>query len=79
MHDAEERLSRTASTLRQLCNHGKIRATKGEDGHWRISADEMARLEQEGVPKLPQRPSGAPSSLGTKQAAEHRPSQRQNQ
>jgi len=57
LHDAGERLSRAAWTLRQLCNHGKIRAEKGEDGQWRISADELARLEQEGVPKLPQRPS----------------------
>ena len=52
---AGERLGRAAWTLRQLCSHGKIRADKGEDGQWRIPADELARLEQEGVPKLPQR------------------------
>jgi hypothetical protein len=55
LQDAGERLSRAAWTLRQLCSHGKIRAEKGEDGQWRISAEELARLEQEGVPRLPQR------------------------
>ena len=55
LQDAGERLGRATWTLRQLCSHDKIRAEKGEDGQWRISADELARLEQEGVPKLPQR------------------------
>jgi len=55
LKDAEDRLSRAAWTLRQLCNCGKIQAEKGEDGQWRISADELKRLEQEGIPKLPQR------------------------
>ena len=55
LQDAGERLGRAAWTLRQLCSRGKIRAEKGEDGQWRISADELSRLEQEGVPKLPQR------------------------
>ena len=53
LQDAGERLSRAAWTLRQLCSHGKIRAEKGEDGQWRISADELVRLEQEGVPEAP--------------------------
>jgi hypothetical protein len=52
---AAERLDRSTWTLRQLCSHGKIRAEKGDDGQWRIAADELARLEQDGVPKLPQR------------------------
>jgi hypothetical protein len=56
MQDAAQRLDRSAWTLRQLCSHGRINAVRGEDGQWRISADEVARLEQEGVPKLPQRP-----------------------
>ena len=56
LQDAAERLDRSSWTLRQLCGHGKIRAVKGEDGQWRISAEELARLEQDGVPKLPQRP-----------------------
>jgi exonuclease VII large subunit len=55
LQDAGERLDRAAWTLRQLCSHGRIRANKGEDGQWRISADELARLEEDGVPKLPQR------------------------
>jgi hypothetical protein len=55
LQDAAERLDRAAWTLRQLCSHGRIRAEKGEDGQWRISAEELARLEQDGVPKLPQR------------------------
>ena len=55
LQDAGERLGRAARTLRQLCSHGKIRAEKGEDSQWHISADELERLEQEGVPKLPQR------------------------
>ena len=55
LQDAGERLGRAAWTLRQLCSHGKIRADKGEDGQWRIAADELARLEHEGVPKLPAR------------------------
>jgi hypothetical protein len=55
LQDAGERLGRATWTLRQLCSHGRIRAEKGEDGQWRISAEELARLEQDGVPKLPQR------------------------
>jgi hypothetical protein len=55
LQDAGERLNRAAWTLRQLCSHGKIRAEKGEDSQWRIAADELTRLEQEGVPRLPPR------------------------
>ncbi|MGA2620757.1 MAG: helix-turn-helix domain-containing protein [Thermoguttaceae bacterium] len=53
--EVAERLDRSPWTIRQLCNRGQIRAVKGEDGCWRIPAEEVARLEENGVPKLPQR------------------------
>lgn len=53
LEDAAERLDRSVWTLRQLCNMGQIRAVKDDSGHWRIPAEEMARLDEEGVPKLP--------------------------
>jgi excisionase family DNA binding protein len=53
--EAAERLGRSCWTVRQLCNAGQIRAVKGDDGCWRIPADEVDRLEVEGVPRLPRR------------------------
>jgi hypothetical protein len=55
VEDAAERLGRSPWTIRQLCLADQIRAVKGEDKTWRIPADEVARLEVEGVPKLPKR------------------------
>ena len=60
VEEAAERLDRSAWTIRQLCNSGQIKAVKGNDGCWRISADEVARLDEEGVPRLPKR-TAAPS------------------
>ncbi len=59
------RLARSSWTVRQLCNLGQICAIKGEDGCWRIPADEFAKLEENGVPKLPKRSTqtAAPSPL----------------
>ncbi|MBN1908506.1 MAG: helix-turn-helix domain-containing protein [Pirellulales bacterium] len=57
VEEAAERLGRSPWTIRQLCNSGQIRAVKGNDGCWKIPADEVARLEEEGVPTLPKRPS----------------------
>ncbi len=53
--EAAERLDRSPWTVRQLCNAGQIVAVKGDDKTWRISADEVARLEENGVPRLPSR------------------------
>ena len=53
--EAAERLDRSPWTIRQLCNAGQIWAVKGDDGCWRVPADEVDRLETEGVPKLPRR------------------------
>jgi len=55
LQEAGERLGRKAWTLGQLCRYGSIQAEQGANNQWRISADELARLEREGVPKLPQR------------------------
>ena len=55
VEEAAERLDRSAWTIRQLCKSGQIKAVKGNDGCWRIPADEVARLEEEGVPTLPKR------------------------
>ena len=55
VEEAAERLERSAWSVRQLCNGGQIRAVKGEDGCWRIPAEEVDRLEIEGVPRLPRR------------------------
>lgn len=55
VEEAAERLDRSAWTIRQLCARGQIRAVKDEGGCWRIPTDEVARLEENGVPKLPKR------------------------
>jgi excisionase family DNA binding protein len=55
VEEAAERLNRSGWTIRQLCNAGQIKAIKGNDGCWRISADEVDRLEVNGVPTLPKR------------------------
>ena len=60
VEEAAGRLDRSAWTVRQLCNLGQIRAVKGEDKTWRIPADEVARLEEEGAPKLPKAKTPAP-------------------
>lgn len=49
------RLDRSPWTIRQLCKASQIRAVKGADNTWRIPADEVARLEDMGAPKLPRR------------------------
>jgi hypothetical protein len=51
--DVARRTDRQPWTIRQLCNKGLIRGIKGEDGKWKISAEELSRLETEGVPRLP--------------------------
>jgi len=60
VEEAAGRLDRSAWTVRQLCNLGLIRAVKAEDKTWRIPADEVARLEEEGAPKLPTAKTPAP-------------------
>jgi hypothetical protein len=50
---AAKRLGRSTYTIRHLCSADLIRSTKGDDGRWRIPAEEIVRLEAEGVPKLP--------------------------
>ena len=55
VEEAAERLGRSPWTIRQLCNVGQIRGVKGDDGKWKLSADEVARLEENGVPRLPKR------------------------
>ena len=37
-------------TIRQACNKGRIKASKGDDGRWRILNDEVVRLQEEGLP-----------------------------
>jgi hypothetical protein len=58
--ETAERLDRAAWTIRLLCSSGRIKAVKGNDGCWRIPADEVDRLEVNGVPRLPKR-TAAPS------------------
>jgi hypothetical protein len=55
VEEAAERLDRSAWTIRQLCNSSQIIAVKGNDGCWLIPADEVVRMEENGVPKLPKR------------------------
>ncbi len=55
VEEAAERLGRSTWTIRQLCNGSKIQAVKGEDGCWRIPADEVSKLEEGGVPRLQRR------------------------
>lgn len=55
--ETAKRLDRSAWTIRQLCNSGQIKAVKDNDGRWKITADEVARLEEAGVPTLPKRSS----------------------
>ena len=37
-------------TLRQACNKGRIRGQKGDDGRWRVPREEVARLQECGLP-----------------------------
>ena len=37
-------------TIRQACNKGRVKASKGDDGRWRIPHDELVRLQEEGLP-----------------------------
>ena len=53
VEEAAERLDRSPWTIRQLCVTGRIEAVKGDNGCWRIPADEVAKLEENGMPKLP--------------------------
>jgi hypothetical protein len=55
VEEAAARLGRSIWTIRQLCLTERILAIKGNDGCWQIPADEVVRLETEGVPKLPKR------------------------
>jgi excisionase family DNA binding protein len=55
VEEVAERLNRSAWTIRQLCNCDQIRAVKGDDGCWRIPADDVTRLEECGVPRLQRR------------------------
>jgi excisionase family DNA binding protein len=52
VEDVAERLGNAIFTVRQWCNKGHIRATKtrgvGKRGSWRISAEELARVQEHG-------------------------------
>lgn len=65
VEDAADRLDRSAWTVSRLCNANLIIAFKGDNGRWRIPADEVARLEEEGTPRLPSR-TPAPSPLSAR-------------
>jgi hypothetical protein len=55
LDEAASCLDRSAWTLKRLCAAGLIAASKGQDGTWRISTDELERLETTGIPRLPKR------------------------
>jgi excisionase family DNA binding protein len=50
--EVAERVRRKPFTVRQWANKGRIQAHKvhgsGPDGEWRVSADELARIQLEG-------------------------------
>ena len=52
VEEAAERFGNAVFTVRQWCNKGHIRATKtrgiGKKGSWRISAEELARVQEHG-------------------------------
>lgn len=52
VEEAAERLRKAKWTVRQWCNLGYAQATKirsrGRTGEWRISHDELVRLQNEG-------------------------------
>jgi excisionase family DNA binding protein len=58
VEEAAEKLDRSSWTIRQLCNIGQMVAVKGDDKKWRIPADEVARLEENGAPPLAKRTPG---------------------
>lgn len=66
VEDAARQLRRSAWTIRRLCNTGQINAIKGNDGCWQVLSDEVARLQEEGVPRLPKR-TPAPFPLASRQ------------
>jgi hypothetical protein len=37
-------------TIRQACNRKRLKATKGDDGRWRIPHEELIRLQEQGLP-----------------------------
>ncbi len=52
VEDVAQRVGRVEWTVRQWCNKGQVAARKvrgkGRTGEWRISPDEVARLQAEG-------------------------------
>jgi transposase len=52
IEEVAERLNRAEYTVRQWCNKGQANARKvhgkGRTGEWRVSPDELARLQAEG-------------------------------
>ena len=38
-------------TIRNACNKGRIKAQKGPDEKWRISREELVKIQNEGLPK----------------------------
>ena len=48
--EAAELTGYKAWTIRQGCNKGRIKGKKGDDGRWRISHEEVHRLQEEGLP-----------------------------
>ena len=53
IEEVAERLKRAHFTVAQWANKGRIRAKKvhgkGPTGEWRVSADEFARLQRDGI------------------------------
>lgn len=37
-------------TIRQACNTRRIKASKGDDGRWRVHHEELVRLQERGLP-----------------------------
>lgn len=55
VEEVAERTNRSVFTVRQWCNKGNIHATKvhgrGRQGEWRVSREELSRVEAEGPSK----------------------------
>ncbi len=49
--EAATRLGKSEWTIRQACNQGRIISKKDASDHWRISHDELVKIQNQGLPK----------------------------
>ena len=66
---AARTLGVTADAIRRLCEAGAIQAETTPGGQWRIPAEEVERLKEEGMPPVPKPMPGQGSRRGAPAAS----------